>query len=132
MILSDIDIKDAVYRLIAGSSLPNLISGKVYKDTRPANSELEDISISVLAGDAAQIQEFVLNVNLFVPDIDRGNEHVENTGRLRTLASECISLMEHKIVDRFWFKLESQRIMAVEEADFHFINNRLSVRVCTE
>lgn len=131
MILSDIDIKDAVYRLIAGSCLPRMISGSVYKDARPANSSLEDIAIAVIAGDAAQTQEFILNVNLFVPDVNRGDEHIEDTKRLRVLANECIALMESNVIGGMRFSLDSQRIMAVPDIDFHFINNRLVVRCYT-
>ena len=130
MILSDIDIKDAVYMLIKESKLPKMIGGLVYKDTRPSSSVDEDISISVLAGDASQIQEFILNVNVFVPDVMRGNDAIENTMRLRKLARECICVMGERVVDGIYYKLESQRIMAVEGAAFHFINNRLTARCC--
>ena len=132
MILSDIAIKDEVYKLLSGSSLPSMISGRVYKDARPTNSSKEDIAISVLAGDASQTQEIILNVNLFVPDVKRGNEHIENTARLRTLANECISVMHEKVVGGIWFRLEAQRIMAVQDVDFHFINNRLIARCYTD
>lgn len=128
--VTDIDIKDAVYALISSSELPSLISGHVYKDSRPLNSDKEDISISVLAGDAAQAQSFVLNVNLFVPDVNRGNDHIEDSPRLRTLCSKCAEVLHNKVVGGFWYRLDWQRVMAVNEADFHFINNRLNVACC--
>lgn len=132
MLLSDVDIKDATYELILNGELSNLINGSVYKDARPMNSDKEDISISVLAGDASEIQEFILNVNVFVPDIHRGNENVENTERLRLLARECLKVFQSDVKnDRVWFVLDSQRIMAVEDAGFHFINNRVLAKCYT-
>lgn len=132
MYLSHIDIKDAAYRLVKSSPLPLLISGEIYKDTRPLNSEKEDISISVLSGNVAQIQEFLLNVNLFVPDIRRGNEDIEDTARLRVLAQECIKAFSSNVQDdRIWFSLDSQSIMAVEDMPFHFINNRIRAKCLT-
>lgn len=132
MTYSDIAIKDFVYGLVASSELASTISGRVYKDSRPMNSEVEDVSISVLSGDAAQLQQFILNVNVFVPDVNRGNEHIEDTKRLRTLCTKCLALFAEKVYADKLLRLDSQRVMKVNDADFHFINNRLYIRCCTE
>ena len=129
MRLTDIDIKDTIYQLLRAKGLHEEISGRIYKDMRPANSLLEDVEISVLAGDARQLQEFTLNVNVFVADIKRGDEEVENTARLRVLCSLFEEALES---DMFWISLESQRVMKLNDSAMHVINNRISAKVCFE
>ena len=131
MILSDIAIKDIAYELVMQSPLSSMIEGKVYKGNRPMNSDSEDIDINVLTNDAAQTQEATLNINLFVKDENGRYGSVEDTKRLRELADECISLLESKMFEGLWFSLESQRVMAVDGVDFHFINNKVTVKCYT-
>lgn len=130
MMISDIDIKDVAYRLVSGSPLKGMISGRVYKDGRPMNSGKEDIAIAVLAGDAAQSQEFALVINLFIPDGNRVNDSVESTKRLRLLCSECIKTFESAHFEKVWFHLDSQRVMKADDADEHFISNKVIADVC--
>ena len=132
MIFSDIDIKDTIYRLLREKRLHVIVSGNIYKDMRPANSQLEDVEISVLAGDASQLQEFTLNVNVFVADIKRGDEYVENTARLRTLCSAFADALESEMFEKCWVSLMSQRVMKVQDTALHVINNRIAAKVCFE
>lgn len=132
---SDIDIKDSLYALIKtlsggdGKTLPDSVSGRMYKDFRPINSSVEDIVISILDGGRGQIQEFTANVNIYVPDIRRGNEFIENTVRLRVLASLAIEILEHINDGNLLVDMQSQRCMPVEDIHFHCINNRLRIKV---
>lgn len=133
MKISDIEVKDAVFEVLKDTTLvTDVISGRLYKDARPQNSTKEDIVIAVVAGDASQIQEFRINVNVFVPDVRRGNEYIEDTQRLRVISSLCIEALDDKFLGGFIIKLESQRIMAVNGASIHAVNNSLNVRYCTE
>lgn len=128
--VSDIDIKDVTYRLVNASPLKRMINGGVYKDGRPMNSGKEDIAIAVLAGDSAQSQEFALVINLFVPDINRGDEPVEDAKRLRLLCSECIDTFGSAHFEKVWFHLDSQRVMSADGADEHFVSNKVIADVC--
>ena len=130
MMISDIDIKDVAYRLVSGSPLKGMISGRVYKGERPMNSGKEDIAIAVLAGNAAQSQEFALVINLFVPDGNRVNDSVESTKRLRLLCSECFKTFESAHFEKVWFHLDFQRVMKADDADEHFISNKVIANVC--
>lgn len=140
MILTELDILDAFYGLINASNLRCSISGDIYRTPRPLNSKLEDVVISVLATGNGQIQPFVLNVNLYVPDIKRDKEYILNEERLAPLMRETSNLLSHgkllyplgeKLFDII-FDLESQKIYEVKGADFHTVNHRIQVRVCTE
>lgn len=131
MALSEIDIKDTLYQFLRGSELVQAVSGGVYKDSRPSNSKVEDILIAIVTSDTEQVQEFTVNVNVFVPDIPRQNDMIENDPRLRELAALCLSLFKTAAFGGFNMKLRKQRIMAKEgEIPFHVINNSLSVKVC--
>ena len=60
-----------VYQYIKGSALAAMVSGDVYyAETRPRDSKLEDIVVGYLAGVPADLQQLVVNINVFVPDID--------------------------------------------------------------
>lgn len=60
-----------VYQYIKGSALADLVSGGVYyAGTRPRDSKLEDIVVGYLAGVPADLQQLIVNINIFVADID--------------------------------------------------------------
>ena len=133
MIHTDIDIKDELYMWINGSSLAGMVSGKVYKDQRPLNSDKEDITIAILARDAGrQMQEATVNVNIYVPDIRRGKEAIEDVKRLRTLCTEASQLFEYYHTGDRIVALSSQEVFKANGIDWHVINNRLQVRYNNE
>lgn len=133
MIHTDIDIKDELYTWINASELAGMVSGKVYKDQRPLNSDKEDIIIAVIARDAGyQLQEATVNVNIYVPDVKRGKEFIENSARLRTLCTEAAALFEYRHTGNCIVSLASQEIFKANGIDWHVINNKLSVRYNNE
>lgn len=143
MILSEIDVKEAFFSLVSASELSKMISGAVYRDKRPLNSRVEDVVISVLTTGAGQIQPFILNVNVYVPDIKRGKEFIYHEDRVKPLMRRCNSLFESGVVTvrlgdvpghefGLKYRLESQKLYEVNGADFHAINHKIRVDVCTE
>lgn len=130
--MSEIEVKDAIYALLMDAGTDLKISGHIYKEQRVQNSTLEDVEISVLASTVTQNQEFTVNVNVFVPDVKRDNEMIENTPRLRTLCSIFLETLEYHSSEGFLATLDSQRVMKVEDADLHVINNRLNVKFNSE
>lgn len=129
---SDIDIKDDIYMFIKGSPLENAVNGKLSKTLRPAGSSNEDIVISMLSNQNAQIQEAFVNVNIYVRDLVRDNQTEEDTIRLRELCNLAKSLLEVGRGNDFRFILDSQRVLEVEGKSEHFINNKLLYRQCNE
>ena len=125
---SDIDIKDDIYMFIKGSPLENAVNGKLSKIIRPAGSSNEDIVISMLSNQNAQIQEAFVNVNIYVRDLVRDNQTEEDTIRLRELCNLAKSLLEVGRGNDFRFILDSQRVLEVEGKSEHFINNKLLYR----
>ena len=142
MILSEIDIKEVFYGLVSSSGIAGMISGQVYRDKRPLNSKVEDIVISVLASGAGQIQPFILNINVYVPDIKRGNEFISDDQRIKMLMRMCLDFLEGGVLRHvidfhssdygIKYRLESQKLYEVNGADFHAINHKIRVDVSTE
>ena len=133
MIKTDIDITDAIYAWIAASDTAGAVSGAVYKDQRPLNSKKEDIVIAVLTRDGGkQIQTAYVNVNIYVPDIKRGGDMIENTARLRTLCSLAAADFDYVNNGDSIYELDQQEVYKVNDTDLHAINNRIKVRFNNE
>ena len=131
---SDIEIKDAIYNIIKGSDLEKSITGKLSKTKRPANSDKEDIVISMLDNGSGQIQEAFVNVNIYVSDNIRDGQAEENSIRLRELcrmSSDCLFNCRGN-----GFRVDSegskQRVLEVNGKDEHFINNKLLIKISNE
>lgn len=131
MIVTDIELKDTLYSYVKNSKIIQEIDGSLYKDLRPLNSTKEDIIISVIARDARQLQNFIVNINLYVPDVKRGQEYIEDTQRLRYLSKICAEVFDETVIDKFIFSFEYQDTMPANGIGFHVINNRLRVTAYT-
>lgn len=124
---SDIFIKDDVYALIKNSPLASTVTGKICKQgVRPKGSDKEDVVIAVVANLNGQIQEAVVNVNIYVADdIKSDGQNQEATIRLRELCRIASETLEVGSGEDFRFTLESQRVIEVADTKEHVINNRI-------
>lgn len=129
---TDIDIKDDVYLYLKDSELAYTVTGKLSKTKRPVDSLKEDIVISVLANNNAQIQEAYVNVNIYVKDLERNGQAEEDTIRIRELSRIASDLLQVVFEDNFRFTLESQRVFAVDGRSEHMINNKLLYKQVNE
>lgn len=132
MMKSDIEIKDDIYEFIKGSALEKAISGKLKKTRRPANSNLEDIVISILDNEAGQMQEAFVNVNIYVPDNMRDGQAEEKSTRLRELCRIAYNLLTVGRGESYRFTLDKQRVFEVNGKNEHFINNKLLYKQVNE
>lgn len=128
MMKSDIDIKDDIYRLLKGSELTLAVTGSLSKTQRPAGSSKEDIVVSMLANSNSQIQEAFVNVNIYVADLQRGTQFIEDTVRLRELCSIAGAFLESGFGEGYRFSLHEQRVVEVPGRNEHVINNKLLYR----
>ena len=122
---SDIEIKDDIYQIIKGSALEKAVTGKLKKTRRPANSNKEDIVISILENGSGQVQE------AFVNDV-RDGQAEENSSRLRQLCKLATELLEVQRGEDYRFTLDKQRVMEVNGKNEHFINNKLLYKQVNE
>lgn len=130
--ITDIEIKDGFHALLQGTALAQEVTGKIFKRTRPKNAQREDIVISILANDAGQRQEAVVNVNVYVRDIITNGQSEEDTRRLRLLSRLAAELFECGRLGGARFILSSQRVFAVPETKEHVINNRIRITQINE
>ena len=131
---SDILLKDDVYAFIKKSPLDAAITGKVCKQgVRPKGSDLEDVVIAVVANKNGQIQEAVVNVNIYVKDdIKSDGQNQEATIRMRQLCEIASDTLEAGSGEDFRFTLESQHVIEVPGTKEHVINNRLNYKQVNE
>lgn len=129
---SDIEIKDDIYQIIKGSALEKAVTGKLKKNRRPANSNKEDIVISILENGSGQVQEAFVNVNIYVSDDIRDGQAEENSSRLRQLCKLATELLEVQRGEDYRFTLDKQRVMEVNGKNEHFINNKLLYKQVNE
>lgn len=129
---TDEEIKDDIYHFIESSELETSVSGVIRKTRRPAGSDKEDIVISVLENGHGQIQEAIVNVNIYVTDNIRDGQAEEDTIRCRQLSRIAADLLEVGRGEGFRFILDRQRVMPVNGKDEHFINNRLLYKQVNE
>lgn len=122
---NDMEIKDDIFDFLKDSSLVAGVTGSLYKSLRPSDSICEDVVISVLANINGQIQEAYVNVNIYVPDIYRRIDYIEDSSRLRHLAHLAADTLEVGRGLNYRFVLEEQRIFAVNGRNEHCINNKL-------
>lgn len=127
-------IQGDIYRMLKGSTLATAISGKVYRNgLRPRDSQKEDAIVIFTTGTPDEIQEGVVTVNIYVPDIDPYDNGVtvedsERTEELEQLADEWVNSLT---ADKSCYKFRlMQTIYTEDEAAInqHFVVIKLQYR----
>lgn len=67
--MTGLEIEQYTQRLIVENNLLSIGGGCYIGDERPFNSKQEDCNVRLLTGNAAQVQEGNVIVNIFVPDV---------------------------------------------------------------
>lgn len=130
--ITTLEVVDWIYLLIDQSALKNEITGVVNKQNRPQNSNKEDCVINSLGISSAQLQEGVVNVNIYVPNITISSAGTQDLSqpdwkRLKHLTKVAVELLNEYWADDFHFILQNQTIIKDDESDSHFVNLRLEV-----
>lgn len=129
-------VQGDVYALLRESPLAASLTGGIYRaGFRPRDSRLEDAVVTFTSGQAGQVQEGVVTVNIYVPDIDPyGNgvlvEDGERTAELEHLAQAWADDLAER-VNTYDFALRDT-IHTDEEPGTHqhFVVVRLGYRLC--
>ena len=133
---SEKHIEKDLYRLVSASQLAKAISGKVYRGKmRPEDSQKEDITITFLSGIEGQIQNGVIILNVYVPDITlKGSARkVEDTSRIETLEDAVIGFVRDCKSSEYLYTLDgSPRSIEVEGINQHVIYTRIHFQRFTE
>lgn len=129
---TDEEIKTDVYQYLKGSPLMKAVNGTLSKRKRPFNSRKEDVVISILSNDRAQIQQAFVNVNIYVSDQEEDGQFQENSSRLRVLEKKAEQVLSLHIGNDYRFELNAQRTLEVKGNNEHVINNRLLYKKVNE
>lgn len=133
------EVETDVYRLIYNTSIRTSITGDIYKaGTRPLNSDKEDVVIGFVAGLDGQVQDGVVNINFYAPDIIPEGQtdsvvKMKDTARCRELEVIALDAIASLPTDEYDFSL-AQMIATFkgENADQHYVNVKLEFRRITE
>lgn len=127
-------VESDIYALLLASELKTKIGGSIYKEgMRPVNAETEDAVLSFLAGLDGQIQEGVLNLNIYVKDIDNGERDlVRNITRLRELEATANSFIQGLVASEYRISLGSTiQSFKAEGIKQHFVNVKIKFELIT-
>lgn len=127
-------VQTDVYNLLLSSALLPTISGAVYrKGYRPRDSKLEDAIVTFTTGIPTQVEEGVVTVNIYVPDIDPYDNGVlvedgQRTAEIETAAQAWVDTLTAN-VSNYKFRL-MQTIYTEEEPEInqHFIVVKLAYK----
>jgi len=117
-----LDFADELYRRLNIPAINNIISGKVYKDERPADSLLEDIVINAVTGDMEMIQRSVLNVNAHVPNL---SNKMPNNARLKVITNVLSAILTEGYGTNFNYWIENANKFKEVESNSYFMNFRI-------
>jgi hypothetical protein len=129
-------ILDDVVSRLKSAGFDGVIGGRIYKKKRPDNSTAEDCVVSFKAGIDGQIQNGVVTINVYVPNI-RGEDEdqgslVENVARTRlfeaTLNTICRSFTNGEYLFTPANIVETWEEEAIEQ---HFVHLDLDFRRIT-
>ena len=128
------EIEGDMYALINSSALKATLKGSIYRDGyRPLNAKTEDAVISFLTGLDAQTQTGVLNLNVYVADIDNGTGVlVKNGSRCRTFEMLANQIIHGFTPGNYKYSLGGIiQSFAAEGTDQHFVNARIKFELNT-
>lgn len=132
--MTGIEIEQDIYDLVKASPLASLVNGQVCrKDTRPANSEAEDIIVAHVGGIDGQVQEGSVNVNCYVKDIDDGSGSlVEDISRGKVIARAMDALIRSAYIENYELTLDSViSTYKVQNANQHCVHMGVAYRRTT-
>ena len=128
------EIEADIYAIIKASSIKTTIAGTIYKDgMRPMDAKTEDAVVSFLTGTDGEIQKGVVNLNIYVPDIDNGGgQLVKNTARCKTLEVLVNGIIQALKPAEYRLQLDSIiQTFPTEGLKQHFVNTRIKFELAT-
>lgn len=127
-------IEKDIFNLITTGVLKSTITGNVYREgMRPFNAVTEDAVVSFMTGLDGQFQVGVLNINVYVPEIDNGSRFkVKNIARCNVIEEVCSTLVSSLKSKGYRFSLNSIiQTYKSQDIEQHFVNVKLKFEYVT-
>lgn len=118
-----LDGKQWILDLLLKAGINNVISGKIYKDKRPADSQKEDIVINSLTMTNHFLQNGVFNVNCYVPKklvkIQDKNQYHTDYARMKHIVDLVYPVLTDVWEEDFNLNVVSQQHFEEEKEDYY-------------
>lgn len=124
-----IDQVDIVWGRLNSSPLKTEITGSVRRVQRPFNSSAEDIVVNSLPITSLPLQTGIINVNIFVPDLqvsENGGQIGEpDLQRINEIGREAIKVLTDQWSTDFSYTVQQNQVIKDNESASHYMNIRL-------
>lgn len=121
------DAIDMVYTDLVATGITAVLTGKVYKITKPLNSQKEDVVVNAIAITTGNPQRCALNVNVYVNNLNvNGDTTMPNYARLNQLLVYATQL-QHMASATHYYYIRSQQIDKSEVSGQHVANVRIEM-----
>lgn len=122
-----------VYKIVKNSSLFAELGGRVYAFERPRDTVGEAIVINALPMTSESLQECVLNLNIFVPNMQlmiagKLDDSQPNLARIAFLSKMVYPLFDDYWADGFSIWIEQEYMLGNSPINEHYNNFRLSFK----
>lgn len=127
-------IQTDLYEMLKDTVLVSALSGSIYRaGLRPRDSQLEDLMVIFTTADAEQVQEGVVTLNVYVPDICpfANGVYVENIARCEVVEGLVQTQVDAMTADKSNYKFHLNTAVHTQHDDeIHqsFVVARLSFR----
>lgn len=128
---NSIELKSMVYRYLKSSNVESLISGEIYlDDSRPLNSKKQDIVVGSLSVNNSVLQNSVVLVNTFIPNVRVGGNDKPNYTKLLEITNYLAPLFKELYIkkDRLYLDIEYVTDYKVQNREEHVSVIRLITR----
>lgn len=130
-----LEAEDLIFSYVDTSSLKTEIAtrgGEVFKGLRPINDRKEAVEVVALVVDNEQLQDGIVNVNVFVPNLVINVNNVQDDtqpdhARLKQLAIIGKGIFNDNFFASgdYGFELQQQSVIRDEVSKQHYINFRI-------
>lgn len=125
---STLEIVDIVWAILNVSDITTEITGGIYKNKRPINSDKEDLVINAIGAANTDLETALVNVNIHVPSIsikiNGSEEQVNDEARLKELTKKALEILADNWGEDYNFDVQ-QQLLIPDESGESYINIRL-------
>jgi len=123
------DVMDRLYKIVNVAAVKATLDGKVYRNARPIDSTTRDIvilALHVTSGVDIDVQQGIMIVNCFAPDIEPG---IPDDANLNAMTSAVVTVLESYAASSEYFQIEinSQTVMDdIDQAGMSYSSLRVN------
>ena len=101
--------QEAIFQRLVQSGVKNTsaLTGSIFKNRRPKDSQKDDIVVRALTMNAEQIQEGVINVNIHVPNLKLSTDSTQpDEMRFKAITDLVLAVLKDYRGFDYWFTIK--------------------------